>query len=64
LTCKTCPFTTCPNSESCPGGQSICYQRKWEEHRGERIERRCVANCPAFGSHDTSLLCCTRDNCN
>nr|P86099.1 RecName: Full=Long neurotoxin MS5 [Micrurus surinamensis] len=63
LTCHTCPYNTCANSETCPAGKNICYQKKWEEHRGERIERSCVANCPEFESSHTSLLCCTTANC-
>nr|P86423.1 RecName: Full=Frontoxin IV; Short=FTx IV [Micrurus frontalis] len=64
MTCKTCPFETCANSEYCPAGNDICYQKKWNDHREEMIERGCVANCPQMESHHTSLLCCRRDNCN
>nr|P01415.1 RecName: Full=Weak toxin CM-2 [Naja haje haje] len=60
FTCFTTPSDT---SETCPDGQNICYEKRWNSHQGVEI-KGCVASCPEFESRFRYLLCCRIDNCN
>nr|F5CPD9.1 RecName: Full=Three-finger toxin MALT0058C; Flags: Precursor [Micrurus altirostris]AED89566.1 putative three finger toxin precursor [Micrurus altirostris] len=48
-------------TETCENGMTTCYEKRWTEARGTRIDRGC--GCPNV-KPGVNLNCCKTDRCN